>query len=55
MHRTKPYEFKNTMIWRVPISFLSFFLLLAALGHGLAHQPSADEDRRIVILDVEVS
>ena len=41
------------MIWRTPISFLSFSLPLAALGHGLAHQPPADEDRRIVFLDVE--
>ena len=55
MYWPKPYAYKNTMIWRIPISFLSFFLPLAALGYGLAHQPSADEDRRIVILDLEVS
>ena len=55
MYWPKPYEFKNTMIWRIPISSLSFFPPLAALGHGLAYQPSADEDRRILILDVEVS
>lgn len=41
------------MIWRIPISFLSFFLPLAALGHGLAPQPPADEDRKIVFPDVE--
>ena len=41
------------MTWRIPISFLSFFLPLAALGHGLAPQPPADEDRKIVFPDVE--